>query len=123
MNHYQSLISKNGFNWQNYNLLIDKLLYSEASLEVKHRIVSRFNPIGWEPILDLAMIANNLFKICLTNPRSYTLGTVGETSTEGMFTNVGLHKIKLHKFKTAPTSFVLNKKSAELFINKGISYV
>jgi hypothetical protein len=118
LNHYGSYLNGRGFNFQNVQALITKLLSSDVSLKVKERCISRFNIIGWEPILDLAMLANNLVKVTLTNPRSYTIGAEGSTSTNNMFSTVGLDKIKLQEFKTCPTEFVLNEKSKSLWFGK-----
>jgi hypothetical protein len=117
LNHFISQQQGKGFNFGNYQNLIVKLINAKCTNEIKSRIISRFNIIGWEPIVDLAMTANDLYKIALTNPRSKTIGEIGDSSTTDMFTSVGLDKIELNKSSIIPNEFILNKQSKELWIN------
>lgn len=116
INHYAYLHQYNRFNFENFQKLIEKLINANGSNEIKSRLISRFNMIGWEPILDLAMAANNLYKVCLTNPRSKTLGEIGDSSTSDMFTSVGLDKIQLNSSSNIPKEFILNKTSEKMWI-------
>lgn len=117
LNHFISQRQGQGFNFGNYQDLVVKLIKAKCTNEIKARIISRFNPVGWEPIVDLAMAANDFYKICLTNPRSKTIGEIGDSSTTDMFTSVGLDKIELNNSSIVPNEFILNKQSKELWIN------
>lgn len=120
LRHYQSYInahevSMKAFNFPNFLELISKLQRIDGvSNEFKFRTVSRFNIIGWEPIYELALIAHGYLRLALTNPRSMSCGFEGSTSSS-TFDVMGLDKVKLNKFNTVPTEFILNKKSEELF--------
>jgi hypothetical protein len=116
INHFAYQHQYNRFNFENFQKLIEKLINANGSNEIKSRLISRFNMIGWEPILDLAMAANNLYKVCLTNPRSKTLGEIGDSSTSDMFTSVGLDKIQLNSSSNIPKEFILNKTSEKMWI-------
>lgn len=97
-------------------LLCKLLTSSNASNDVKYRIISRFHPLSWECIVDLAMIAHNFYKIALTNPRSKTMGETGATSQLTMFKSTNLDKIQTLNSPNIPTQFVLNQQSKKLWL-------
>lgn len=138
-NYWGALISRNYWNIINSNIieyikslnnndilnnvkifknLICKLLLSNASDAIKYRIISRFHPYSWECLLDLVMVANNLYKIALTNPRSKTMGEEGSTSNSNMFTSSNLDKIQTLNSPNIPTQFVLNQQSKKLWLKE-----
>lgn len=115
INHFICLYNKKTIDVMSIMSTVAEAIKSNASLEVKHRIISRWNYLGWQPQVDLAMLANNLYKICLTNPRSKTIGVTGATSTDNMFYSCGLDKIETLNSKNIPTSFNLNQNSKKLW--------
>lgn len=114
--HFLALCQYQTFDFENYQELLCKLLKSNMSDNVIYRLVSRFQPNSWEAIVDLAMAANNLFKITLTNPRSKTLGEVGSTSHSDMFVSSNLDKIQTLNSPNIPTQFILNQQSKKLWL-------
>lgn len=116
--HFSATYNNNNFDLNNFQNLISKIMKSKASDEVKYRVTSRFNVRGWEPIVDLAMVANNLFKITLTNPRSKTMGEEGTTSKSTMFDSTNLNKIQTINSPNIPTQFILNQQSKKLWIKE-----
>ena len=114
--HFSTLLQNKGFNFINFRDEVAKLMISNASNEVKRRLIQRYHPNSWECQFDLAMNANNMFKICLTNPRSKTIGIEGLTSTNDMFTKVGLDKIQTANINIIPTEFKLNIESSKKFL-------
>ena len=120
--HYQSYvdannISMNSFNFANFMTLVSNLSYVDnISNEFKYRTLSRFGISGWESIYELALISNGLLRLCLTNPRSMCIESEGTDFNSTAYQMLGLDKIKTINSPNVPKDFILNQKSAELFL-------
>lgn len=115
LKHFSYIVNKQ-INYNYFIKYLANIAYTSYSNELIYRNLNRFCPIGWESILDISMMLNNYFKICLTNPRSKTIGIEGSTSTDDMFTKVGLDKIITIDDKKIPNEFILNTESKEKFV-------
>ena len=105
------------FNFLVYKKWMEMICYSSASSDLKYRTISRYNVEGWESNFDLCMLANDMYKVCLTNPRVKTIGIEGATSTSNMFIKAGLDKIETLNSEFIPEDFVLNEESKSKWFN------